>query len=97
MAAKSIIWDYFTINPDDESKVSCNACGKAVSRGKKKKNSWGHSGLKNHLATHPAKISEFETKKKEKAAANTASIESTKSDKNQTTLEQSFVKVWDIK
>uniref|UniRef100_A0A915K4J0 BED-type domain-containing protein n=1 Tax=Romanomermis culicivorax TaxID=13658 RepID=A0A915K4J0_ROMCU len=44
----SLIWNYFTISRDDESKVHCNTCQKLISRGGKDRHGWGHKGISNH-------------------------------------------------
>ena len=90
MATKAVIWEYFTINTDDESKVMCNSCGKSLSRGGQNKKSWGHSGMKNHLSTHAIKYREFDSKRKEENLVKAAVVKSPKASTTQATLEQSF-------
>ena len=50
----SVIWDYFSVNAQNEIKAKCNQCNVSVPRGGpgSQKTSWGTKSLWKHLEVH---------------------------------------------
>lgn len=94
----SLLWEFFTINNTDETKAVCNYCNKSISRGGKDKHQFGLSGIKKHLSTHGKIYSDYQKRQKkiddEKLEAAAASKKS--DDGKQLSLEESFIRFWDI-
>ena len=42
---RSVIWDYFAVNPEDKRIAICNMCGEAISRGGANAKSYNASNL----------------------------------------------------
>ena len=65
---QSAVWEYFTVNLYDESKVSCSVCAAVVSRGGKETKNFNTSNMRHHLETkHPEDFKELEAKEKQLA------------------------------
>ena len=46
---RSVIWDYFAVNPEDERIAICNTCDEAISRGGANAKNYNTSNLRYHL------------------------------------------------
>ena len=72
--AKSIVWEYFKINDNDESKAECLVCKSSggrslLSRGGKQKKHVTTTNLRSHLQSlHPSKYIELESKETARSA-----------------------------
>ncbi|KAL3876495.1 hypothetical protein ACJMK2_034337 [Sinanodonta woodiana] len=56
----SKIWNFFTINAEDESKANCDVCNKRLTRGGRNARSYGTSALINHLRSfHHSEYDEY--------------------------------------
>ena len=65
---RSAVWEYFTLNLYDESKVSCSVCSAVVSRGGKEMKNFNTNNMRHHLETkHPEDYKELEAKEKQLA------------------------------
>ena len=61
MPRTSKIWDYFTVNSQENAQAKCNICSSLISRGGKTTASFTTTNLKNHLRScHGASYREFE-------------------------------------
>jgi len=54
---KSVVWDHFLVNVNDRAHAICRHCGKPVSRGGIKPESWTTTNLRNHLIRHHPSVS----------------------------------------
>ena len=62
------MWEYFTLNLYDKSKVSCSVCAAVVARGGKETKNLNTSNMRHHLKTkHPEDYKELEAKEKQLA------------------------------
>lgn len=70
---KSIVWEFFTVNAEDPSRVTCNLCDNSVSRGGKnetKKKAYTTTNMNKHLKSkHQAELKEKEDELKEEKEA----------------------------
>lgn len=58
---KSIVWKFFNINVDNETKVTCKLCSKILSRGGKTEKTFTTTNMKKHLQTqHQDQLEEEE-------------------------------------
>ena len=65
---QSAMWEYFTLNLYDQSKVPCSVCAAVVSRGGKEMKNFNTSNMHHHLETkHPEEYKELEAKEKQLA------------------------------
>ena len=46
---RSAIWDYFVINPSDETTALCITCDEAISRGGKDSKNFNTTNMRSHL------------------------------------------------
>ena len=46
---RSVIWEYFNIDPEDEKNAKCNTCDEAVGRGGASAKNFNTSNLRYHL------------------------------------------------
>lgn len=96
-ALKSVVWEFFKIDNDNESFAKCNNCNKSVSRGGNDRNSYGLNNLRKHLkTTHPALHNDLCNKEKVKETEKQSTAVKPKQQGTQSTLESSFIKIWDI-
>jgi len=52
---RSNVWEYFTVNAADNSRVTCNLCSTSVSRGSKSASAFNTSNMRIHLlGQHPS-------------------------------------------
>ena len=64
---RSVIWEYFNIDPEDEKNAICNTCDEAVSRGGASAKNFNTSNLQYHLKQeHRVKFDELEVKEAER-------------------------------
>ena len=57
------MWEYFTLNVTDESKVSCFVCATIVSRDRKETKNFNTTNMQHHLETkHLEDYKELEAK-----------------------------------
>ena len=95
----SPLWEHFTINSTDQSKVTCNQCGQSVSRGGNSQVSFNTTNLLTHLRRHHSAILKQvqDAQAQQKAACSSTATVGACSVK-QPTVTQSFerAKVWDI-
>jgi len=92
----SVIWKFFTIDKNDESKAQCNSCGKPISRGGKDKHSYGHSGLRKHLSTHSTVFRQYDALQKEATKDKVQKVETKVNSGSQQKLELCINPVWKI-
>ena len=60
------MWEYFTLNVTDESKVSCFVCAAVVSRGGSETKNFNTTNVQHHLKTkHLEDYKELEAKEKQ--------------------------------
>ena len=65
---RSLIWDYFVINPEDEKNAICNVCEEVISRGGASTKNFNTSNLRYHLKReHRGKYDELEVKEAERS------------------------------
>ena len=65
---RSLIWDYFTVNPNDSRKAVCGTCGECISRGGTTTKNFNTSNLRYNLQrVHIDKYEELEVKQQEEA------------------------------
>ena len=65
---RSMIWDYFVINPEDERNAIYNICDEAVSWGRASTKNFNTSNLRYHLKQeHRQKFDELEVKETERS------------------------------
>ena len=70
---RSVIWDYFAINLEDERIAICNTLDESISRGGVSAKNYNTSNLRYHLRReHPAKFDELGVKEAEKSERNEA-------------------------
>ena len=46
---RSVIWDYFAVNPEDERIAICNMCDETISRGGANAKKYNTNNLRYHL------------------------------------------------
>ena len=46
---RSLVWEYFTVDCNNEASAKCNLCQKSISRGGKIRINFSTSGLRDHL------------------------------------------------
>ena len=86
---RSLIWEYFRIDPKDDKKALCVACGESISRGGTTAKNFNTSNLRYHLQrVHIAKFEELELKQEEEAdkKAEEYEVKRRKTDARQLTL-----------
>ena len=68
---KSIVWEFFTINAEDPSQVTCNLCDNSLSRrGKNETKAYTTTNMNKHLKSqHQAELKEKEDELKAKKEA----------------------------
>ena len=60
---RSAIWDYFVINPSDETTALCITCDEAISRGGKDSKNFNTTNMRSYLhRAHHEKFDELEVK-----------------------------------
>ena len=74
---RSVIWDYFAVNPEDERITICNTCDEAISRGGANTKNYNTSNLRYHLRReHRDKFDELGGKEAERSKHNEAELDS---------------------
>ena len=74
---RSVIWDYFAVNPEDERIAICNTCDEAISRGGANAKNYNTSNLRYHLQReHRDKFDELGVKEAERSEQNEAELDS---------------------
>ena len=74
---RSVIWDYFAVNPEDERIAICNTCDEAISRGGANAKNYNTSNLRYHLRReHRDKFDELGVKEAERSKQNEAELDS---------------------
>ena len=86
---RSLIWEHFRIDPKDDKKALCVACGESISHGGTTAKNFNTSNLRYHLQqVHIAKFEELELKQEEEAdkKAEEYEVKQRKTDARQLTL-----------
>ena len=86
---RSLIWDYFSVDPKNDKKAVCSICSESISRGGTNPKNFNTSNLRYHLQRlHIAKFEELELKQEEEAdkKAEEYEVKRQKTDAHQLTL-----------
>ena len=87
------MWEYFTLNVTDESKVSCFVCATIVSRDRKETKNFNTTNMQHHLETkHLEDYKELEAKEKQLAKEKEHNSLGS-SGSNQPTLNEAFARL----
>ena len=74
---RSVIWDYFGVNPEDERIAICNTCDEAISRGGANAKNYNTSNLRYYLRQeHQDKFDKLGVKEAERSKQNEAELDS---------------------
>ena len=74
---RSMIWDYFVVNPEDERIAICNTRDEAISRGGANTKNYNTSNLRYHLRQkHRDKFNKLGVKEAERSEQNEAEPDS---------------------